>query len=519
EAPIHGDRYERWMKRVGYVMAGLALLGLAGLHQILPLRQEKAMERLLQAGRRMAPGCVFEKAGSQLRDGSAFEYFKGQWPAKGIPLMLLRTQPLAGDIHGYGGPMDLALLMTADGEMVNCQILESNETPSYVARLRDWMAKLMGKNIRQKGSLAAIDGLSGATATTRAICRILARTGGALSRERIDEENLRHDWLPDPAVSVFMALLAGALVMRRYPMPAFRRVYLVVVLLLLGWALNMQYSLFHVFSLFTFQLPEPGLTLSFVLAFMIPIMTILLGNIYCGHLCPFGALQELLGEWTPASWRLDPDKLSWRWARWFKYLLLFIWVSLFIYSGASMTVAEADPLVSFFSMFQPGSVWFQAILLMAPALVFRRFWCRNLCPTGAFLSLLSGARLLRKWLPVIRPNLCDLGVRHHRDLDCIACDRCRMPALPLPTKQREAILRGTWLFLLVAIMGLILCHRAMEPLSHPWNSLPSTSNQRLRVGEISGMPRQVDEERMKSLIKEGQLSDHKALYYSPRDKD
>ncbi|HNT88474.1 MAG TPA: 4Fe-4S binding protein, partial [Candidatus Hydrogenedentes bacterium] len=55
---------------------------------------------------------------------------------------------------------------------------------------------------------------------------------------------------------------------------------------------------------------------------------------------------------------------------------------------------------------------------------YRRFWCRNLCPAGAFLALLNRPRILRRLSPPTHPARCDLGVRNAEELDCIRCDRC-----------------------------------------------------------------------------------------------
>jgi hypothetical protein len=35
----------------------------------------------------------------------------------------------------------------------------------------------------------------------------------------------------------------------------------------------------------------------------------------------FGALQELAGEWRPFFLQTDPDKETWRWGRWVKYVM------------------------------------------------------------------------------------------------------------------------------------------------------------------------------------------------------
>ena len=66
-----------------------------------------------------------------------------------------------------------------------------------------------------------------------------------------------------------------------------------------------------------------------------------------------------------------------------------------------------------------------AVLVIGLSIVFRRFWCRSLCPAGAFLALLNGVRLFKRVVPHTEPARCDLGVRSAAELDCICCDRCR----------------------------------------------------------------------------------------------
>ena len=51
------------------------------------------------------------------------------------------------------------------------------------------------------------------------------------------------------------------------------------------------------------------------------------------------------------------------------------------------------------SAFIVGLLGYAIGLLLS--LFYARFWCRNLCPAGAFLSLLNGVRLLRRFVPPV----------------------------------------------------------------------------------------------------------------------
>jgi polyferredoxin len=62
--------------------------------------------------------------------------------------------------------------------------------------------------------------------------------------------------------------------------------------------------------------------------------------------------------------------------------------------------------------------------VIAGSLVYYRFWCRYLCPLGAFLALGNKLALLQRLGPRRRFEHCDLGVKGDHDLDCIRCHRC-----------------------------------------------------------------------------------------------
>jgi polyferredoxin len=191
----------------------------------------------------------------------------------------------------------------------------------------------------------------------------------------------------------------------------------------LGVWLNLQYSSQQVLSLLGFDVPRTWSSGSFFLIVGVPVAVVLFGNVYCGYLCPFGALQELIGELRPARFASDPRRRVWRYGRAVKYGLLFLLVGLFAMTR-DYGVLSADPLITVFSVVRTPVVILLAVAVLALCVPYRRFWCRNLCPAGAFLSLLNRFRLLRQLSPAAQPRHCDLGVQNAAELDCIRCDRC-----------------------------------------------------------------------------------------------
>jgi polyferredoxin len=277
-----------------------------------------------------------------------------------------------------------------------------------------------------------VDAVSGATISADAVKRTIEVAARRFAREVLGRDVAAIGAPPaaplDPGVVVLAALLLGAVVLRAFPDPWLRRGWLVLVLVLAGLWRNLSYASPAVLSFVTGEWPAAALTAAFALVVVVPVAVLLLGNVWCGWMCPFGALQELAGEVGRRRWQSDPHRAVWRLGRAVKYALLALLLVAAVLSGRR-EVLEADPLVTVFGRGAAGGWTGGWTLLVVPvvllSLPFGRFFCRNLCPAGAFLALLNRARLLRRFLPAPRPGRCDLGVRSHHELDCLCCDRCR----------------------------------------------------------------------------------------------
>ena len=234
----------------------------------------------------------------------------------------------------------------------------------------------------------------------------------------------------------------------------------------------------HLTQNFFFNL-DPLITLSIALSgtllvtgmlasLIIVVITVLFGRVFCGWICPMGTILDLFNSVIPTK---NKQMVSWK-GRLINYKYYFLSFFLLGSLAGFSAVLFFDPLVLFFrfltlnvypviiyitngilNMIRPLANKMGAInlymlsydqpvyilgiinLLLFAAIVGliyieRRFWCRNLCPLGALLSVLSHFSLWRRRVS-------------DKCIDCLQCVRsCPMNAIsenPRLTSLRECI--------------------------------------------------------------------------------
>ena len=181
-------------------------------------------------------------------------------------------------------------------------------------------------------------------------------------------------------------------------------------------------------------------------------------GVYCGWLCPFGALQELVNL---AARRLGikqievPHALHERlWV--IKYTLFIAILALSFYSMKhALLLAEAEPFKTAISLRMMRALPFVlfVLILLVGGLFIERFYCRYLCPLGAALAIPAKLKIF-DWLRrrpqcgrecrLCQPK-CTVGaidpLGRINPNECVLCLRCQVifnDDTTCPTLKRRA---------------------------------------------------------------------------------
>jgi polyferredoxin len=211
---------------------------------------------------------------------------------------------------------------------------------------------------------------------------------------------------------VALALLSWALwrqapiVARTRPLRWFRPAFLVFTLGFIGWYAQGQLSIVNIVALLQAAIAWR----SWAFFLYDPMSTILWGHMlvsavvwgrgtFCGWLCPFGALQELVAMLAKAARipRWEPAPAWDRRLKWVKYgVLAVILVAAVVSMRWSDRLVEIEPFKTAITM-RFERTWafsaYAAATVLAGAVVYKAF-CRYLCPFGAFVAV---AGRLRRW--------------------------------------------------------------------------------------------------------------------------
>ena len=309
---------------------------------------------------------------------------------------LVRLSPAADNIVGYQGPTDGILGFNPEGKAVGLVVGRTYDNEPYIDYVREEEYFLNLFNDRTLAELAQLDpfeeqieGVSGATMTSMAVVDGLV--AAAREAERIHSLPERReppliDLRPRDAGTAAMVL--GGILIGFTRLRGIRWIRTLWLLLVIGWLGFINGDMVSQAMLVGWArsgVPwrtAAGLVLLTAAAILVPMTT--RTNLYCSHLCPHGAVQQLIRP-RKRRWHLSP-----RVTRVLSLIpgLLLVWVMVVAMGHLPFSLVDIEPFDAYvFRVAGWATITVAVVGLIASAFV-PMAYCRYGCPTGALLDWL-----------------------------------------------------------------------------------------------------------------------------------
>ena len=201
----------------------------------------------------------------------------------------------------------------------------------------------------------------------------------------------------------------------------------------MGFAKSRLVSVVDLFAVADLSLPIFKYTLpSYLLWVFVLGSTVLWGRLYCGRICAFGALTQLMDTVVPKKLRVEVPLAVERRAAWIKYGLL---AGVMVYFIATRDVGVYRYVEPFwmFGLFGTTAMWIGLAVLLVATVFVRNLYCRFLCPVGAMLGIISNLTVFRikRWSECKTCKICEKtcewgAIRGPKIVasECVRCDDC-----------------------------------------------------------------------------------------------
>lgn len=307
-----------------------------------------------------------------------------------------------GEATGYGGKLKVLVAVSPEGRAERIIITEHRETSYFLERVlkRGFLKQLTNKSYQEAFSLGKdVDGVSGATYTCRAISEAVKKATRKVAGEvlgyRLPEEPEKPVRIGVPEVLIFLLFLSAffARSLKSRGKKRIRWVILIISTIFIGFLYNKLLNLVVVNRFLTGLWPgwRTELYWYLLLAALLVVLLTEGENLYCGWICPFGAIQEGLG--ALGGFKKNPAKFI-KYFRWFQRLLALVAVCVaLIYRNPGKFNYEIYS--SFFALIGTDLQFLLLGLILVLSLFVIRPWCLFLCPTKAIVDYVL---FVRNWV-------------------------------------------------------------------------------------------------------------------------
>ncbi|WP_051303128.1 flavodoxin domain-containing protein [Psychromonas aquimarina] len=297
---------------------------------------------------------------------------------------------------GFGGPFILAVKVHKEAQTARIKevtVLSHKETPPYLQKLikqnffRQFINKQVGSDYILRDD---IDAVSGATISSKGFTKAIRETvhQGAQNHLGYQKTWQSAKWAPG-INEALMTVLFGIVLVVVYAPKKIARPFKFLLpfasLAFVGFYMNASISLGTLAGIVMGYVPEfRQHPIWWILVAGVLSAILLLGrNLYCGYLCPFSVVQNLLQKISGIKLALHPAMV--RNAQrvvyglsWFALILIFL--------SRHPALGSYEPFSMMFSLQGMGLQWYILPISLFGSFLIPQFWCRLFCPVGLYLT-------------------------------------------------------------------------------------------------------------------------------------
>jgi polyferredoxin len=236
-------------------------------------------------------------------------------------------------------------------------------------------------------------------------------------------------------IGLFVAFATLAMISFLRKSTALKYVTLVFAVGYMGLVKGQLLSIVNIFSAITANLPIFSYSMAFyTFATFTLVTTILWGRVYCGRICAFGALTQLIDAIVPRRFQLEVPEWLERRASIIKYVILFGAIAYYLATREIGFYRYIEPFW-IFTFEASTALWIGVSVLLIASIFVRNLYCRFLCPFGAALGLLSKLTVfkIKRWSEcstcALCEKKCEWGAIQKRKIvmtECVRCDDCEI---------------------------------------------------------------------------------------------
>lgn len=308
-----------------------------------------------------------------------------------------------GEGMGYGGPLEVAVLVDTSVLIQKLIIITHNETPSYVSKVmgKAFPRQMIHMSYTDEFSLERdLDGVSGATYTSGAIagaakqaCQKIAEQQKAYQIPESRSSTMKFGFPEILLILLFALSLYGVYSKVKWK-KTLRWSIMIVSLIVLGFWLSVPLSILKINSFLLGYWPDWHTGIYWYLLIGGAILSLLVTNktIYCTWICPFGTAQDCLGMIGKAKYNINGRGRDV--FKWIQRTLAFVAIAAALYFRNPAKI-NFEIFGTFFNLTGSTILFVLTALYVLSSLFIKRPYCDTLCPIRPFEEFLL---MMKKWI-------------------------------------------------------------------------------------------------------------------------